>query len=155
MDQPEPVATNLPRPWYYQNWFLIAAFILGWPVVPPFGILWPVWGLLIVRSPWHNHPLLKGLGWAMLFVGAILFVRLIASGGGPAKLTLFTLIPGLLVTLTTQVMWARFRLEQNLGGAVEPPQIVPSVDTPALPRRSRPSRRLHRRGDSRSSRAGR
>ena len=158
MAQPEPAPPNQRRPWYYQNWFLIAAFILGWPVVvgPPFGVLWPVWGVLMLRSPWHNPTLLKGLGWAMLVVGSIMIVKTVANDQDTLGLVIATLIPGLLVTLATQVMWTRYKLEHGLGGAPQAPQapqapsVVPPVDSPSLSRRSRARRRVHRRRGSRS-----
>ena len=161
MAQPEPADPSPQRPWYYQNWFLVAAFILGWPVVtPPFGILWPTWGLLILRSPWHNHPLLKGLGWAMLVVGGVMFVRALAVGGNSTGIAIMTLIPGLLAMLATQVMWARYKLENKLennpGGAPTPTPVTPPLDSQDAPqpsRRSRPRRRVHRRRGSGSGRA--
>ena len=153
MAQPKPVPPNQTRPWYYQNLFLIPAFILGWPVAFPFGILWPVWGLLMLRSPWHSHPLLKGLGWAMLLVGAVMFVKALAAGGEIAGRAIAVLIPGLLVTLVTQVMWSRYRLEQRLGGAPQPPQDIPAIDSPSQSRRSRARRRVQRSRGSRSGRA--
>ena len=150
MAQPEPAPPNLRRPWYYQNWFLIAAFILGWPVVvgPPFGVLWPVWGVLMLRSPWHTHPLLKGLGWAMLVVGGVMIVKAVANDQDTLGLVIATIIPGLLVTLVTQVTWTRYRLEHRLSGAPPPAPVNPPVDSPSPSRRTRARRRVHRRRGS-------
>ena len=154
MAQPEPAPPNQRRPWYYQNWFLIAAFILGWPVVvgPPFGVLWPVWGVLMLRSPWHNHTLLKGLGWAMLVVGSVMLVKTVANDQDTLSLVIATVIPGLLVTLVTQVMWTKYRLERD---APQAPPVIPPVDSPSLSRRSRARRRVHRRRGSSSGEAPR
>ena len=49
MTQGQSSSPNERRPWYYQTWFLIAAFILGWPVYPPF-VLWPAWAVLIFNA---------------------------------------------------------------------------------------------------------
>ena len=100
---------------------------MGWPVVTaPFGILWPVWGILMLRSPWHNHTALKGLGWAHLAVGAILFGnifrRAVGEGGDAIGISVMIIVPGLLMTLATQVMWARYRLEHSTDDESPPPR---------------------------------
>ena len=156
MAQGQPTSPMEDRPWYYQNWFLFATFIMGWPIVgPPFGVLWPVWALLILRSPWHSHTLLKGLGWAMLAVGAYMFTEVISSGSDTAGRAVATLIPGLLVTVITQRMWSRYRLEHGLGGSGPAPLASPRLDSSASSRRSRPRRRAQRRRGSRPGRSSR
>ncbi len=149
MAEVQPTPSNQRRPWYYQNWFLIAAFILGWPVLPPLGVLWPVWGILILRSPWHNHVLLKGLGWAMLAVGGIMFARALTDNNDTAGRAVATLIPGVIVTLMTQVMWARYKVEHQPGGpASEAPSGSPKEPSP-ISRRTKARRRVQRRRRSR------
>lgn len=161
MERPDPVPPPSPqRPWYYQTWFLAGSFILGWPVViAPFGVLWPVWGVLMLRSPWHDHPLLKGLGWAHLVVGGILFGmifrRALAEGGDSTGVAVMILIPGLLITLATQVMWARYRLENSSDAEEPPPPDDPPFDSPPPARPSRPRRRAPRRWRTRSGRTPR
>ena len=152
MVQPEPAPSDQRRPWYYQNWFLIAAFILGWPVVvgPPFGVLWPVWGVLMLRSPWHNHTLLKGLGWAILVVGGVMIVKTVANDQDTLSLVIATIVPGLLVTLVTQVMWTRYKLEHKQVGAPQAPPVIAPEESPSLSRRSRARRRVQRRRGPRS-----
>ena len=157
MAQPEATPPNQPRPWYYQNWFLIAAFILGWPVgFAYFGVLWPVWGVLILRSPWHSHTMLKGLGWAMLIVGTILFIMNLGDQKGPGYAIAF-IMPGALATLATQLMWNRYRKEHAIGKPIilitRTPPTSSDEDVPTTPNRSRGRRRVHRRRGSRSSRA--
>ncbi len=163
MEQPDPLALSPRRPWYYQTWFLVGAFIMGWPVVTaPFGILWPVWGILMLRSPWHNHTVLKGLGWAHLVVGAILFGiifrRALAEGGDAIGISVMIIVPGLLMTLATQVMWARYRLENSPDAESPPPPtpvVLPPEDQPSPSMPSRPRRRAPRRLRSRSGRTPR
>lgn len=114
--QPSP---NLDRPWYYHNWFQFASFVLGWPAVdlPVVGVLWPVWGLLVLRSPWHHHVLLRGLGWAMLAVGGYMFVMMFGDNAGR---TIAKLAPGLVVTAIIQVLWTKWRAEH--GPSSGPPR---------------------------------
>ncbi len=151
MQSKQPNLSGLERPWYFQNWFLIASFILGWPIGPPFGVLWPVWALLILRSPWHDNTLIKGLGWAMLVVGAYMYAKAVTGDDGTAGRAVATLMPGLVVTLITQVMWSRFRMEHGLIIKPEPPSVSTSADE-YLAKRSKRRRRVGRR---RSSRPGR
>ena len=146
MAQEQPTPPNLERPWYYQNWFLIASFIMGWPLGPPFGVLWPVWAFLILRSPWHSHTLIKGLGWAMLAVGGVMFYRQMSSDVGRG---IATLVPGIVVTVIIQVLWTRFRQEHDLSAEI--PQVSNSAgDSPE--KRPRLRRRVQRRRRTRSSR---
>ena len=163
MERPDPLASSTQRPWYYQNWFLIGAFILGWPVVTaPFGISWPVWGILMLRSPWHSHLVLKGLGWAHLVVGAILFGnifrRAVGEGGDAIGISVMIIVPGLLMTLATQVLWARYRLEHSSDVESPPPPtpvVIPPDDSPPPSRPPRPRRRTPRRLRGRSGRTPR
>ena len=91
------------RPWYYRSWFLISAFVLGWPLPYSF-VLWPVWAVLILRSPWHNGIIPGGLAWAMLLTGAFGLVQLMRSNPSGA---LALLLPGLALTVVTQVLWSQ------------------------------------------------
>ena len=87
--QPSPPPQDL-RPWYYQNWFLIPTFVLGWPITPV-SIVWPLWAVLIIRSPWHNGIMSGALAWAMLLSGAFELVGLMRSDPATA---LRVLVPG-------------------------------------------------------------
>ena len=55
---PPPVPPDALKPWYYQGWFLVPAFV--W---------WPCSALLFIRSPWHNSVLSGALSWAWIIVG--------------------------------------------------------------------------------------
>ena len=95
---------------------------MGWPlfIFPPF-VLWPVWGILIIRSPWHDQTLIRGLAWAMLIVGSVLEVRNFRDAPQGPEFVLALLAPGIVITVMTQVMWSRYRLEHGLV----PPPMTP------------------------------
>ena len=156
MEQQQSPPEDLQRPWYYEMWFLIPTFILGWPFTYPF-VFWPVWAVLILRSPWHNNIMVKGLAWAMIIVGVAMFVMNLDRPQGP-RFAIAIIIPGFVATVATQLLWSRFRVEHGLlarrpappaqaGEQPEPDQIHEGE----FPRRSRPRRRLRRhRGSTRS-----
>ena len=158
MAQHQPVPPDLEQPWYYQKWFLIATFVMGWPINTAPFVLWPVWAILILRSPWHDHVLVNGLAWAMLITGAVLDYRNIQGPNGVA-FALAMMVPGVVVTVATQVMWSRFRLEHGLVVArPDPPADPPDSPAPledTAARESRARRRSQRRRSSRSSRSSR
>ena len=158
MAQGQPTPQIPQRPWYYQNWFLVPAFILGWPLFPPLGVLWPVWALLMMRSPWHNNVWLRGLAWAMLVVGAVRFAKGLTADQDTVAIAVSTLIPGLIVTGIVQIMWARYKMELRSGARpVNPPTDLDDfpADPPASSRRSRSRRRVQRKRGSRSGRSPR
>ena len=103
--QPPPPPQDL-RPWYYQNWFLIPAFVLGWPITPV-SILWPLWAVLTIRSPWHNGIMSGALAWAMLMTGA--FELVLRMGSNPVVAVMMVL-PGVALTVVTQVLWSKHKL---------------------------------------------
>ena len=160
MEQDQLVPPDLERPWYYERWFLVPVFAMGWPLpFPPF-VLWPVWAILILRSPWHNHVMLNGLAWDMLITGADMEYKNLQGEGGVAY-AVALMVPGAVVIVITQVMWTRFRSEHGL--VVQRP--YPPKDSPDSPdskpdnmentdsRESRARRRFQRRRSSRSSRS--
>ena len=202
-----------PRPWYYQNWFLIASFVLGWPLLPEIGLyfsVWPAWAFLIIRSPWHTTYIFRALAWSMIITGGILMILIFSSEatpeapqdstsgmgaegtveteaetatqGGPEPLVgtgpqetedieteaaegakirsgpdkaISTLLPGALLTVLTQVMWARQKAQYLPIG--NPPG-APATSTGPMPsptRPVRPRRRVRRRRTSRHRRSPR
>ena len=157
MAQSKPAPSDQGRPWYYQSWFLFAAFILGWPIAFPFGVLWPVWGVLILRSPWHNNrALVRGLAWAMLIVGTVLFVMNLTDPKGPVY-AIAIIVPGFLMTVAAQVMRSRYRPAHPIDTqATLTPRTQPTNSGegfPTAPRRARARRRVHRSRGRRSGRA--
>jgi len=161
--QPPPPPQDL-RPWYYRNWFLIPAFVLGWPITQ-MSILWPLWAVLIIRSPWHNGLISGALAWAMLLTGAFVLVPLMRSNPNAAVMLL---LPSLALIVITQVLWSKHKraLPAASSTAVEdstqdsPPDtsggdsLGSASDEPETPRFRRTSvrRRSPRRRSSRSGR---
>ena len=146
MNQDLPPPPRELRPWYYQNLFLVAAFVL-----------WPAWSVLIIRSPWHNGILSGGVAWAALIVGSVAGFRSIQAGSW--DLIVFYYVPGIVLTIALQVFWAAYKKEYlgpylpgNSNGASggqesassQPGAAPGSTPRARLRRRSR-SRRLPRR----------
>ena len=88
----------------------------------------------------------------MLVVGGVMFARAVTGEEGDAGRAVATLIPGLVVTLITQVMWTRFRLEHGLIVKPQPRSAGPASTDEYAAKRSKRRRRVGRR---RSSRPGR
>ena len=141
MDQEQLAPPNQLKPWYYQYWFL-------YPVI----IFWPLWPVLILRSPWHNNLISGAVAWAMLFVGGYLIgwqvgwyhLRLRELN----DFTITILIPGIFLTVVTQVLWLRDK--KIVRQAAQPGEPFAASPVPGRPRRSRSRRR-----GSRSGRPGR
>jgi hypothetical protein len=129
------------KPWYYQGWFLFPMFIF-----------WPLWAVLVLRSPWHNGIVSGAIAWAMLIAGGFLVAQRLRLGGTVADSTLIFIIPGLVLTVITQVLWFRDkRALREKGQAVNSPTVLRS---PFKSRRAR-TRQQGRRRSSRPSRNAR
>ena len=96
----EPSVPTYPRPWYYRPEFFYPMFIFP-----------PVWSVLVLRSPWNKNVVMGGVAWAILIVGTVLSVRWIQEGVPQAIIMLF--FPGTILTIITQVQWARYRREHE------------------------------------------
>ena len=134
---PPPAPPDELRPWYYQYWFLY-----------PMLVFWPLWPVLIIRSPWHNGLVAGSVAWALLIIGGYLaFVRF-QAGGTVALSTAAIIAPGLLFTVITQIHWTinRRRImaaaHNGQGDAVDSPV---EEDSPRPTRSRRASRRRGRR----------
>lgn len=132
----QSAAAQLPRPWYYQAWFLYPSFLF-----------WPLWSVLIIRSPWQNNLLVGAVAWAVLFVGVGLSVFRLQSvfqqeqGATVAYSTLGVIAPGLLLTLITQVHWTTYRRGLRLSNLVTTQGGSSSLSAPARGARVRRRRR--------------
>src|SRR5918992_1409899 len=83
MNEERPSPPRELKPWYYQDWFLFPMFIF-----------WPLWAVLILRSPWHNGFISGAIAWAMLIAGSFLVAQRLRLGGTVAESTLIFIIPG-------------------------------------------------------------
>ena len=129
------------RPWYYENLFLVAAFVL-----------WPCWSFLILRSPWHNGIMSGGVAWAALILGGVLGVRSVVEGSGGLVIVFY--VPGIVLTLGTQIHWAGYKKQfiDPLYPTAPKPDDPDAVETG---REDGPSRRTRPRRRSRSNRTSR
>jgi hypothetical protein len=143
MDPQQPTPPNELKPWYYQYWFL-------YPII----VFWPLWPVLILRSPWHNNLISGAVAWAMIFVGGFLIGRQIGwyhlRLGELNDFTVTMLIPGVFLTVVTQVLWLRDRRTVRQAVRTGAPLAGPAA--PAQTRRSRSRRRGPRSGRSRRGR---
>ena len=146
MEEPSPPPQEL-KPWYYQEWFMF-----------PTAVFWPLWAILIIRSPWHNGLISGAVAWAMLIVGGYLIIwpQLIQSGR-LNEFTIVLIIPGLLLTVITQVHWARYRPALRAGLLSAEPEADSaggraSTDSGEAARGPRRRRRRSRVGRSRRGR---
>ncbi len=100
----EPQGPSFPRPWYYRPEYMIPMFVF-----------WPAWAVLVLRSPWNNNVLLGGMAWAVFFVGAFMGLKWLQAGIYHPIMTFY--VPGVLLTIFTQVQWTRYRHEMAGDGA--------------------------------------
>ena len=122
------------KPWYYQYWFL-------YPTV----VFWPLWSVLIIRSPWHNGVVSGALAWAYLIIGGgLAYVRITGGDIYVVLSTIALVAPGLLFTVVTQAHWIANR-RRIMAGALHPPQPPSPAPQPAARRSRRTNRRRHRR----------
>ncbi len=92
--------SEYPRPWFYRPEVYYGFFIFP-----------PVWSILTLRSPWHNAEgfrgiMVGGLAWFIMIAAVVLSVRWVQEGGA---VNLFIFVPGILLTLVTQVQWQAHR----------------------------------------------
>ena len=92
--------SDYPRPWFYRPEIYFGLFIFP-----------PVWSVLTLRSPWHNAEgfrgiMIGGIAWFIIIAAVVLSVRWVQEGG---VRNLFIFVPGLLLTLLTQVQWSAHR----------------------------------------------
>ena len=98
--QPITDIADYPRPWFYRPEVYYGFFIFP-----------PVWSILTLRSPWHKAEgflgiMVGGVAWFFLIASVVMSVKWVQEGG---VLNLFIFVPGILLTLLTQVQWAAHR----------------------------------------------
>ncbi len=120
MNQEYPSPPDGLKPWYYQDWFLFPMFVF-----------WPVWAVLILRSPWHNSIRSGSVAWAMIFVGLYYIVyRQIISQGQVSDTTVAWIAPGLVLTVITQMHWTMYR--SKVRASVQGPVTSDATDAPEV-----------------------
>lgn len=92
--------SQYPRPWFYRPEIYFGFFIFP-----------PVWSVLTLRSPWHNAEgfrgiMVGGIAWFIIIASVVLSVRWVQEDG---VRNLFIFVPGILLTMLTQVQWAAHR----------------------------------------------
>ena len=97
---PRKNLSDYPRPWFYRPEMYYGMFIFP-----------PVWSVLTLRSPWHNAEgfrgiMVGGIAWFIIIASVVLSVRWVQEGG---VRNLFIFVPGILLTLLTQVQWTAHR----------------------------------------------
>lgn len=128
MEEEEPQGPSYPKPWYYRPEFMIPMFIF-----------WPSGAILAIRSPWNSNVMLGGVAWAFIFVFGILGVRWLNDGVYQPIMTFY--VPGVLLTIITQVQWAAYR--KKMAEDEEPPgELSEEIEETSRPR---PSARRRRR----------
>ena len=100
--QPTRDLSEYPRPWFYRPEIYYGFFIFP-----------PVWSILTLRSPWHSGEgfrgiLVGGIAWFMIIASVVLSVRWVQEGG---VVNLFIFVPGLLLTVVTQIQWTAHRAQ--------------------------------------------
>ena len=108
--------SEYPRPWFYRPEIYYGFFIFP-----------PVWSILTLRSPWHGRTegfrgiLIGGIAWFIMIASVVLSVRWVQEGG---VVNLFIFVPGLLLTLITQIQWTAHRAQHG-------PPPMPEDEEPA------------------------
>lgn len=111
--------SQYPRPWFYRP-----EIYYGLIIFPP------VWSILTLRSPWHTAEgfrgiMVGGVAWFIMIASVVLSVRWVQEGG---VLNLFIFVPGILLTLLTQVQWQAHRAHHG-----PPPTEAQDEPTPGAP----------------------
>lgn len=130
MQEQSPQPTY-PKPWYYRPEYMLPMFIM-----------WPAGSLLAIRSPWNENVMLGGVAWAFIIVLGVLGVRWL-NDGIYQPIMLFH-VPGILLTLVTQVQWAAYKKQMI---ALEKASVTQENQEPEEPEdtfRPRPSARRRR-----------
>ena len=110
--------SEYPRPWFYRP-----EIYYGLIIFPP------VWSILTLRSPWHKGEgffgiFIGGLAWFFLIASVVMSVAWVQNEAGGGLRNLFFFVPGVLLTLLTQVQWQAHRAHHG-------PPPMPEDEEPA------------------------
>ena len=113
--------SEYPRPWFYRP-----EIYYGLIIFPP------VWSVLTLRSPWHSGEgfrgiLVGGIAWFLIIASIVFAVKWVQpdDDGNSRVVNLFLFVPGILLTVLTQVQWTAHRAQHG------PPLTEAEDDTPA------------------------
>ena len=129
--QEQPSQPTYPKPWYYRPEYMLPMFIM-----------WPAGSLLAIRSPWNENVMLGGVAWAFIIVLGVLGVRWL-NDGIYQPIMLFH-VPGILLTLVTQVQWAAYKKQMMVLEKASVTQENQEPEGPEDVFRPRPSARRRR-----------
>lgn len=137
--RPRPLS-QYPRPWFYRPEFYFAFIIFP-----------PVWSVLTLRSPWHKGEgfwgiMLGGVAWFFIIASVVMAFNWGYRQGNWQNLFIF--VPGLLLTLLTQVQWAAHCAQHGpppVDGDDDGDAGPPVAANPKAPSSSEPRRRRRRR----------
>ena len=149
-DSPIRELSEYPRPWFYRPEIYYAFIIFP-----------PVWSVLTLRSPWHNRGsgtrniLTGGVAWFFIIASIVFVVRWAQPNddGERQLVNLVVFVPGLLLTLLTQVEWTAHRArhgpppadaEDAEDAPPTPSTAAPPADKGRVKRRGRRGRRRER-----------
>ena len=140
--------SEYPRPWFYRP-----EIYYGLIIFPP------VWSILTLRSPWHKGEgffgiLIGGIAWFFLIASVVFTVRWVQADddGNRHVVNLFIFVPGLLLTLVTQIQWAAHRAQHGPPPTdSEDAPAEASPDAPESPPEEGPRRPRRRRRPRRGS----
>ena len=124
-DRPIRDLSEYPRPWFYRPEIYYGFFIFP-----------PVWSILTLRSPWHNRTegfrgiLIGGIAWFIIIASVVLSVRWVQEGG---VVNLFIFVPGLLLTLVTQIQWSAHRARYGPPPTEDDAEPAPAARRTAAP----------------------
>jgi len=107
-------------------------------------IFWPAGSLLAIRSPWNDNVMVGGIAWAFIIVLGVMGVRWM-NDGVYQPIMLFH-VPGILLTIVTQVQWAAYKKQMADGDDA----LEDEVGEPEDGFRPRPSARRRRRRSPRN-----
>ena len=107
--------SDYPRPWFYRPEIYYGFYHL------PAGVVHPDAALAVAQGRGFLGIIMGGVAWFFMIASVVLSVRWVQEGG---VLNLFIFVPGVLLTLLTQVQWAAHRAQSRpaADGTEGPPQ---------------------------------
>ena len=121
--------SEYPRPWFYRP-----EVYYGFIIFPP------VWSILTLRSPWHKAEgflgiMIGGVAWFFLIASVVMAVKWLQldDDGNRHVVNLFIFVPGVLLSLLTQVQWAAHRARHGPPPNADEAEPGPTAATSSSP----------------------